>query len=425
MPNSIEQITNILLIVLIILIFVLVILSVFYLNTKMKSRTKSNKQSKTPKMKNENKETVEASVQDFDKQSVFNFMEFDKIEDNMIITKNGIKYIMVVECQGINYDLMSGVEKNGVEEGFVQFLNTLRHPIQLYIQTRTVNLEGSISNYKNRIKDIEIELQKEQHKYEEMKQSGRYTTAQLQRAFYELTRKRNLYEYGKDVISNTEKMSLNKNVLRKEYYIVIPYYSEEVGNNNFDEIEIQNMAFSELYTRAQSIIRTLFSCNVSGRILDSYGLVDLLYNAYNRDGAETYGIDKAVRAGYDELYSTAPDLMEKKMRELDRQIENKAMEMATTEVQKVRYAKEQEYYNLERSMDQLIKERAKKILEENKRYVGEDVAKEAKENIDKKVNIDKKADKKNVKNTKEMKGGKEDVGQKEKPVRRGRKPKAI
>lgn len=38
-------------------------------------------------------------------------MEFDKIEDNMIITQNGIKYIMVVECQGVNYDLMSEVEK--------------------------------------------------------------------------------------------------------------------------------------------------------------------------------------------------------------------------------------------------------------------------------------------------------------------------
>ena len=29
-------------------------------------------------------------------------------------------------------------EKIGVEEGFVQFLNTLRYPIQLYTQTRTV-----------------------------------------------------------------------------------------------------------------------------------------------------------------------------------------------------------------------------------------------------------------------------------------------
>ena len=62
------------------------------------------------------------------KQSIFNFMEFDTVTDNMIVQKNGSKYLMVVECQGINYDLMSGVEKTSVEEGFVQFLNTLRYP---------------------------------------------------------------------------------------------------------------------------------------------------------------------------------------------------------------------------------------------------------------------------------------------------------
>ena len=75
------------------------------------------------------------------KQSIFNFMEFDTVTDNMIVQKNGSKYLMVVECQGINYDLMSGVEKTSVEESFVQFLNTLRYPIQIYIQTRSINLE--------------------------------------------------------------------------------------------------------------------------------------------------------------------------------------------------------------------------------------------------------------------------------------------
>ena len=81
-------------------------------------------------------------------------MEFDNIEDNMISTKNGGKYVMVVECQGINYDLMSELEKNAVEEGFVQFLNTLRHPIQIYTQTRTINLESSIQTYKSKIEEL-------------------------------------------------------------------------------------------------------------------------------------------------------------------------------------------------------------------------------------------------------------------------------
>ena len=90
------------------------------------------------------------------KQYIFNFMEFDDIEDNMIIQKNETRFLMVVECRGVNFDLMTGVEKNAVEEGFVQFLNSLRNPIQIYIQTRSINLENSLHTYREKIKEIEI-----------------------------------------------------------------------------------------------------------------------------------------------------------------------------------------------------------------------------------------------------------------------------
>ena len=33
-------------------------------------------------------------------------------------------------------------------------------------------------------------------------------------------------------------MSLNKNILKKQYYVIIPYYPEEVGNSDFDKEEI-------------------------------------------------------------------------------------------------------------------------------------------------------------------------------------------
>ena len=63
---------------------------------------------------------------------------------------------------------------------------------------------------------------------------------EIKAAFYELTKTTNLYEYGKDIIYTTEKMSLNKNVLNQKYYVVIPYYPEELGENNFDRQEITN-----------------------------------------------------------------------------------------------------------------------------------------------------------------------------------------
>ena len=373
MQNSIETLTLILSIVIIIIVILLAALAIVYFTSKNK-REKKEKTIKTDELESTGKLQKSKT---FAVESVMDFMEFDKVEDNMIVQKNGNKYIMVVECQGINYDLMSGLEKNAVEEGFIQFLNTIRHPIQIYVQTRTINLESSLQTYKDKVNQIEEDLQRQEMKYKEMASSGNYTREQLNKAYYELTKQRNLTEYGKDIIYNTEKMSLNKNVLNQKYYIIVPYYPEELGQNDFDKEEIKNLAFSELYTRCQSMLRTLAACEVNGKILNSNELVELLYVAYNRDEQEIYGIDKALMAGYDELYSTAPDVLDKKMRELDRKIEEEAFNKANEKVIEAQSAKEKAVKRKENNIDNLIAQMAELIIEQNRAVVGNDIANDA------------------------------------------------
>lgn len=316
------------------------------------------------------------------KQSIFNFMEFDTVTDNMIVQKKGSKYLMVVECQGINYDLMSGVEKTSVEESFVQFLNTLRYPIQIYIQTRSINLESSLVVYREKVKEVEMKLNNMQARYTQMRESGEYSQEQLKQAFYELTKQSNLYEYGKSVLQDTERMSLNKNILNKKYYIIIPFFSAEASGENLDKKEIEENAFSELYTRAQSLINAISVCGVRGKILKSNELVELLYMAYNRDEAETFGLDKAVKAGYDEMYSTAPNVLNKKMKEIDKMIEEKAMDLANTKVEQAKTELEKQIEERENNMDDLISQMAKIIIEENEPYIGKELKDKAIEKVD-------------------------------------------
>ena len=376
-----EQIMMLLYIALGVIVLIVVALIVFLVVIKLKD----NKAKKESKSKNKNESNVNTNINPaIERQSVFDFMEFDKIEDNMIIQKNGNRFIMVVNCQGINYDLMSSVEKNGVEEGFVQFLNTLRHPIQLYVQTRTVNLEKSVDRYKDRVKGFEDKLNKMRIQYDQMRASGRYSSEELSKLYYEITKQGNLVEYGRDIIYNTERMSLNKNVLTKQYYVIISYYSSEASEGDFDKEEIKNLAFSELYTKAQSVIRTLSVCGVTGRILDSNELVDLLYTAYNRDDSEIYNAEKVLNAGFEDLYSTAPDVIDKKMKALDKEIEEKAMELAQEKVLEARTDKELELMQKENDMDDLIDEMAKIILGENTEYIGQDIKEAAIEKIDEK-----------------------------------------
>lgn len=376
--DSIKLLTIILTIVLVIMVILLIILGFVYLSSKMKKKDEQENKSM------QEGKTKTRKYKDYKTESIMDFMEFDTVVDNMISQKDGMRYIMVVECQGINYDLMSEVEKNSVEEGFIQFLNTIRHPIQIYTQTRTINLDSSIQTYKEKVKELQYALEKQEMQYNQMVRSEAYTQEQLNKVYFELTKQRNLYEYGKDIIYNTEKMSLNKNVLNKKYYVVIPYFVEELGEGKFDKEEQRNMAFSELYTRAQSVVRTLGICGINGRVMTSNELVELLYMAYNRDEAEVYGLDKALKAGYDELYSTAPDVVDKQMRALDKEIEEEALEKAKAKVTEARSEKQKALQEKKDNKRDLIDELAKLIIEENTQILGADIAQSAIEKVDEK-----------------------------------------
>ena len=367
--------------------FILLVLIAVFIGLRAKEKSANNiKKSemidKGKKKKNDSK-TEKNINNSYSKQSIMDFMDFDKIEDNMIVQRKGRRYLMVVECQGINYDLMSAMEKVAVEEGFQQFLNTLRHPIQIYIQTRTINLENSISNYKDRVKEIEDKYRKMMFEYNNMKDSDTYTQEDIDKYLFELTKQRNMLEYGRDIVQNTEKMSLNKSVLNRKYYIIISYYSEENPDHKYDMEEIRNMAFSELYTKAQSIIRTLSACSVGGKILSSKELIELLYVAYNRDESETFGINKATLAGYDDLYSTAPDVFEKKIKALDQVVHDRAVDLANETIDKVRTKKQQKVEETENNMEELVRKMAEVIIGDNRNYVGVDIASEAIKELEK------------------------------------------
>lgn len=375
-----NEITGLLTTVLIFMIGILSVLVIIYIVLRLKMSTK--KEAKVNKVEKSKSAIDNATV--YNKQSIFSFMDFDKVEDNMIIRKNGNKFLMIIECQGINYDLMSGMEKNGVEQGFIQFLNTLRYPIQIYVQTRTVNLEGSIISYKARVKEIQDRLLKKQMEYNKLEGLG-VIGKELDNAKLELTREKNLYEYGIDIINNTERMSLNRNILRKHYYVIISHTPEEMSNSNYSKDEIKNIAFSDLYTRAQSIISALGVCGINGKILDSNGLAELLYIAYNRDDSEVYNLEKAFNSVYDEMYSTAPDVFEKRIKEINIRIKEEAQKkaneviiQAAEESEKERRAKQKEA-----EMEDLINQMANLIIEENESLVGSELAEKAKEKLSK------------------------------------------
>ena len=49
---------------------------------------------------------------------------------------------------------MSEIEQMAVEEGFIMFLNTLKFPIQLYVQTKSIDLAENVKKYNEKVREF-------------------------------------------------------------------------------------------------------------------------------------------------------------------------------------------------------------------------------------------------------------------------------
>lgn len=380
--NSLTMLLTVLLISSVGILMILIVIFLILTMKKNKQEKEANQKLVGPDNKGETSARV-IQTKAYTTENIKNFMKFDEIKDNLIIQDKGKRYVMVMQCQGVNYDLMSAIEKVSVEQGFIQFLNTLTRPIQLYVQARKVNLEKSLQNYNTRLRNVETQYRKLEMQYQQASRNPQMDQEQFNKIKYEYTRQKNLYEYTKDIIENTEKMSMNKNILTKNYYMAISYTPDNT-DGLYQKEELIDMAFSELYTNAQSLLRVLSVCGVTGKVLNSMELADLLYVAYNRDASEVFGVDRAIQAGYDSLYTTAPDVFDKKIAALDKIIKERALDMANNAIAEatVNSKRKQELEKRERNIQGLIREMAKSMIYENQDYISNEITEEAVEVIE-------------------------------------------
>ena len=368
---STVQMLNIVLVVILALILLLGLVAILLIYKIRKKEEPQEKENIQIKDKTENPNLITRTGKAIN--SIYKFMEFDEVTDNMIIRKNRQQYVMVIQCKGINYDLLSEDEKNAVEAGFVEFLNTLRFPVQLYIQTRTLNLSEILNEYDKRIEDINSQIIKINSQIQMALARGNLEA--VNRLQFEKKRKENILEYGESIEEYTAKISESRNILQQKTYIVISYFTSEYGDvSTYSKEEINDIAFTELYTRAQTLIRALSSAEVSGKVLNSEEIAELLYVAYNRDQSERYTLRDALNAQYDRLYSTARDVLEEKKARINRQVEEEASRLAAKSLVKADEINKKE-------KEKRVKERAMEMIDEYKGEISNQLYKETQKQI--------------------------------------------
>lgn len=311
-------------------------------------------------------------------ESVFKFLDFDTIVDSMIVRKNRTQYIMVIQCKGVNFDLLGEEEKLAVENGFTQFLNTLRYPVQLYVQSRSVNLKESIEKYEDKINEVKNDIIKLDSQIKKESANGRMDL--VRKLEFDRRRKMNILEYGLDITNYVSKLSQNRNVLQQNTYVAVAYYTSEFGGqiSNYSKEEIDNIAFSELYTRTQTLIRALSSAGVTGRVINSEELAELLYIAYNRDDSELINLRKSIDAQYDSLYNTAKDVLDKQKEMIEKKVDQEAIELVTKSI-----GKADRIIKLRKENKEEIRRRAMQYVEKYRSEMTDELYQETKKQVDK------------------------------------------
>lgn len=325
---------------------------------------------------------------DVDKEDLFKFMEFDRIEDNMIISQNGEKYTAVIRCKGINYNLMSEVEQLSVEEGFINFLNTLKYPIQLYVQAQNIDLKDNIKKYKENMKDIMTEYDDLTADYNMAVNSLESTDEEIEEVEKNRNRALNVLEYGQDIIRYVERLSINKNMLQRNFYVLVSYYKSEItGVSNFKPEELLDLVYSELFTRANNIISGLSMSSVSCEVMKSNDIAELLYSSYNRDDHNLIKVRDALDSGFYRLYSTSEDAITKKNKMLldsiKQEAEYKAIQALAKAVEEGNIVTPQDIedsYDQESSKQALELIKHERIDEETKSKAKKVIIEEYKEN---------------------------------------------
>lgn len=215
--------------------------------------------------------SVKTNKKEHPDSSTQRYLPFSWIRENIIIMKDNSSRL-VMKCSTINFLLKNTDEQDSIIISFQRFLNSLDFPIQILVRSKKLDIDTYISNLNDKaIKQENSLLQNQTYEY---------------------------IEYLKKLIEVAQ-------IMKKEFYIIIPFDSEwdkSVRDNDFLSVissfwksinwwqEIANIKAQIrgfwkmkkwLSSRANAVKTSLENIWIKANELDKKELVSFLTDYYN------------------------------------------------------------------------------------------------------------------------------------------------
>lgn len=195
------------------------------------------------------------------------YIDIAQIQDDVVVMKDG-SLRAVILTSSLNFALKSEQEQNATVSSYVQFLNSLKFPIQIVIQSRKLNIDKYLEELQQKYREQTNELLK------------------MQIADYR--------NYVAELIELGEIMS-------KRFYVVVPYSPISDGQRSFFErlqsafipatkVSLQRKKFldrrAQLMQRVNLVLSGLMGMGLNSAVLNTQNLIELYYQSYNPEISE-------------------------------------------------------------------------------------------------------------------------------------------
>lgn len=189
--------------------------------------------------------------------STQHFLPIQEIRDGIVILKDG-GYRTVLMVNATNFNLKSPEEQQGLLNSYQNFLNSLTGPIQILVQSRTLDLQDYLSSLKQAAANQPNDLLRSQ---------------------------------TEDYRNFVENLIGVANIMSKTFYVIVPYQSGSIASGLFrrKKAAVSGKKFEEVKS---SLLETtgvvsngLASLGLGNIQLNTQELIELFYSTYNIDTA--------------------------------------------------------------------------------------------------------------------------------------------
>ncbi len=208
------------------------------------------------------------------------YLDIAEIRDDMVLMKDGtVRAVLLVSS--INFSLKSSDEQQAIIQAYMTFLNGLDYPFQILIQSRRMNIDAYIASLVDQERKTENDLLRAQ-----------------------------IADYRSFV---NELVELGQ-IMQKRFYVVLPYdpitnkrkgffprLQDALSPSGAAKLSAKQLADrqEQLSRRVDMVVSQLGSMGLQAVRLDTQGLIELYYTAYNPDLSETERLTDLSNIGYD------------------------------------------------------------------------------------------------------------------------------